>query len=212
MAANLDVGTQVPASITPQGQGLGNKWCYNNLAANCATYGGLYQWATVVQIPDTFNNNLYGTQLWMTCDPCGSNGRQGICPPGFHIPTDLEWSRYEWCIDTTISPTGNYSLSNFQTIVWWRGSSSSAGSGAKMKATSPAWDGTNASGFSALPGGYSANVNTLFYGQGFTIRFWTATESGSAGTWFRELYTGAAQSFRGSTFKVFGFSVRCLQN
>jgi uncharacterized protein (TIGR02145 family) len=214
MAANLNVGTQVPHTTT---QGLGDKWCYNNNPANCATYGGLYQWTTVVQIPNTFLNTLYGTQPWMTCDPCGSNGRQGICPPGFHVPTDLEWSRYEWCIETTINPTGNTSLTDFQNMTHWRGTNSPAGPGAKMKVTSsniPSWDGTNASGFSALPAGtFHAGG---FYTLGLHAYFWTATENTGpidhTHAWMRYLYGGISRSNRALNYKEYGFSVRCLQN
>jgi uncharacterized protein (TIGR02145 family) len=217
MAANLNVGTQIPASTT---QGLGDKWCYNNLAANCATYGGLYQWTTVVQIPNTFLTNLYGTQPWMTCDPCGSSGVQGICPPGYHVPTDLEWSRYEYCIENNISPTGTTPLTTFQTTIGWRGSTTTGvGPGDKMKTTPcgalPSWQcpdgGTNTSGFSALPAGYAAASGSFNFLGGYTY-FWSATEFSGLNTWIRELQQGNAGSYRSNYFKTHGFSVRCLQN
>jgi uncharacterized protein (TIGR02145 family) len=207
MAANINVGTQISASTT---QGLGDKWCYNDLPSNCATYGGLYQWTTVVQIPNTFLSTLHGTQPWMTCDPCGSSGVQGICPPGYHVPTDLEWSRYEWCVENTISPTGTTPLTTFQTNNGWRGSNTTAGPGAKMKATSPAWNGTNTSGFSALPAGY-ANVGSFFH-LGSNASFWSATEYDISDAWGRYLFTGNAQSARLNGVKTLGLSVRCLQN
>jgi uncharacterized protein (TIGR02145 family) len=210
MAANLDVGTQITAFFT---QGLGDKWCYNNLAANCATYGGLYQWTTVVQIPNTFLTNLYGTQPWMTCDPCGSSGRQGICPAGYHVPTDLEWSRYEWCVENNISPTGSTSLNTFQNALGFRGSNiAGVGAGDKMKVTSsntPSWDGTNTSGFSALPAG--GGISGSFQFLGTRAFFWTATENGGS-SYFRNLDSGNPRSSRDYTFKTFGFSVRCLQD
>jgi uncharacterized protein (TIGR02145 family) len=208
---NLNVGTQIPASTT---QGLGDKWCYNNNAANCATYGGLYQWTTVLQISSTFLNTLYGIQPWMTCDPCGSGGRQGICPAGYHIPTDLEWSRYEWCVENNISPTGTIPLTIFQNNIGWRGSNTpGVGPGSKMKVTSsntPSWDGTNTSGFSALPAGYA--ISGSFYLLGTNAFFWSATESSSTAAWFRYLNTGLALSSRQLNPKASGFSVRCLQD
>jgi uncharacterized protein (TIGR02145 family) len=208
---NLNVGTQIPANTT---QGLGDKWCYNDLASNCAIYGGLYQWTTVVQISNIFLTTLYGTQPWMTCDPCGSSGRQGICPAGYHVPTDLEWSRYEYCVENNISPTGTTPLATFQNTTWWRGSTTPGiGPGDKMKVTSsntPSWDGTNTSGFSALPAGYA--VGGLFDYLGTNAYFWSATENNSSGAWRRFLAAGSSQSYRNSSNKSGGFSVRCLQN
>lgn len=210
MAANLNVGTQVTQATT---QSPGQKWCYNDVAANCATYGGLYQWASALNVASSNNSTSY-TGSWATCDPCGSGGIQGICPAGYHIPTDLEWSRYEWCVETTISPTGSTPLSTFQTATGWRGSTTAGvGPGDKMKATSsntPAWDGTNTSGFTALPAGFS-NGGTSYLLGAYAI-FWSATESSATNAWYRLLASGNVQSNRISNYKVYGISVRCLQN
>ncbi|MCX7954786.1 MAG: hypothetical protein N3A01_06310 [Bacteroidales bacterium] len=137
-----------------------------------------------------------------------------MCPSGFHIPTDLEFSRYEWCIETTISPTGSTPLSTFQTTTYWRGDNSVAGPGHKMKVTSshsPSWDGSNVSGFTALPSGYRENLG-VFYGLGGHAVFWTATEYSPTYAWYRGLLTANYQSNRTINFKTFGHSVRCLQN
>jgi len=68
----------------------------------------------------------------LNCSPCGG-GVQGICLVGYHIPTDLEWSRHEHCIESMISPTGTTTLATFQTGTNTRGTNSSAGPGAKMR-------------------------------------------------------------------------------
>jgi len=65
MIANIDVGTMVSGSNEQSNDGQIEKYCYNNNSANCATYGGLYQWAEVVQLPYNYNSILYGTQTWM---------------------------------------------------------------------------------------------------------------------------------------------------
>ena len=139
MTTNMNTGTQVTQATT---QAAGQKWCYNDVAANCVTYGGLYQWASAMNLPSTANGALQGG-AWQTCDPCGAGGIQGICPAGYHIPTDLEWSRYEYCIESTIVPTGATTLATFQTTKWGRGSMLATagvyqGPGAKMKATAGA--------------------------------------------------------------------------
>jgi uncharacterized protein (TIGR02145 family) len=154
MLSNMDVGAMINGSNNQSNDSQVEKYCYNDLPANCTTYRGLYWWTEAVQVSASFTNATVGGS-WQSCDPCGSGGRQGICPAGYHIPTDLEWSRYEWCVENNIAPAGGTSLSTFQTTVGGRGSTSStAGVGAKLKASasnSPAWDGTNGSGFTALP-------------------------------------------------------------
>ncbi len=69
---NLNVGTMIDGGTNQTDNGQIEKYCYDNDAANCATYGGLYQWDEMMQ---------YSTQP----------GTQGICPTGWHIPTHVEW-------------------------------------------------------------------------------------------------------------------------
>lgn len=52
------------------------KFCYNDLPANCKTHGGLYQWDEMMAYGDT-------------------PGAKGICPDGWHIPTVQEWALLE---------------------------------------------------------------------------------------------------------------------
>ena len=215
MTANMNVGTMINDPAEQNDDSQVEKYCYNNTPANCTTYGGLYQWAEAVQLPYVNNSTAVGTQPWMTCDPCGSGGRQGICPSGYHIPTDKEWSRYEWCVENNISPTGTTPLSTFQSNTGWRGTNNSTiGPGAKLKASasnSPSWDGTNASGFTALPAGWRNNGGG-FSGLGSSGPIWSATESSATNAWPRGLDTGNWRSRRNGHTKPYGFSVRCLQN
>ncbi|MBI2281129.1 MAG: hypothetical protein HYU68_10635 [Bacteroidetes bacterium] len=202
-AANLNVGTQISQATTQTNNATVEKWCYNDVAANCVTYGGLYQWDEAMNYAASTN-----------CDPCGAGGVQGQCPAGYHMPTDLEWSRYEYCIENTIAPTGATPLSTFQTTVGWRGlNTAGVGPGDKMKATSsntPAWNGTNTSGFNALPAGYSGGGAS--YGMGTTTYLWSATEESGTRAWYRVLNTGSVQSNRNNPGKTGGLSVRCLQD
>jgi uncharacterized protein (TIGR02145 family) len=214
MTANMDVGTMINDPAEQNNDGQVEKYCYNNTASNCTSYGGLYQWAEAVGEPYSSNSTLVGGS-WQSCDPCGSGGRQGICPSGYHIPTDLEWSRYEWCVENNISPTGTTTLSDFQGNTGWRGANNSTiGPGAKLKASAsntPSWDGTNASGFTALPGGYRFHSSGFAY-LGSYGYFWSASESSASLAWCRYLGTGNWQSNRNNYGKTYGFSVRCLQN
>jgi uncharacterized protein (TIGR02145 family) len=72
MAENLDFGTMVPGSITQRDNCIPEKYCYSDLLAECGpqTY---YQWDEMMAYYD-------------------SSGSQGICPPGWHVPTEVEWT------------------------------------------------------------------------------------------------------------------------
>jgi len=74
---NLNVGTKILSDGNHIGSqqkdnGTIEKYCYNNDEVNCDTYGGLYEWAEAMQYVTT-------------------EGTQGICPCGWHIPTKGEW-------------------------------------------------------------------------------------------------------------------------
>jgi uncharacterized protein (TIGR02145 family) len=73
MAANLNRGTQITSSQVQFDNCVDEKYCFGNDAAKCSKYGGLYQWDEMMRYDDT---------------PAG----QGLCPPGWHIPTDNEWT------------------------------------------------------------------------------------------------------------------------
>lgn len=70
---NLNVGNMVPIYTTSTNNATIEKYCYDNQAANCTAYGGLYQWDEAMQYVTT-------------------SGAQGLCPAGSHIPTAAEWS------------------------------------------------------------------------------------------------------------------------
>lgn len=71
-AKNLNIGTMILGSANPSDNGIIEKYCYNNLPANCITYGGLYQWEETMQY-------LHVEQA------------QGICPNGWHVPSWVEF-------------------------------------------------------------------------------------------------------------------------
>jgi uncharacterized protein (TIGR02145 family) len=71
---NLDVGTMIPGSQNARNNGTIEKSCYNDDPANCAIYGGLYQWNEAMAYTGT-----------------DSRGTKGICPDGFHVPEQWEF-------------------------------------------------------------------------------------------------------------------------
>lgn len=114
------------------------------------------------------------------------NDPRGLAPEGFHIPTPTEWN----------------------TLGTFLGGNSVAGS--KLKSNT-LWNGTNESGFSALPGGYrDANGGYFFIGN-YNF-FWTSLEFDGINAVYSELSSGTSALSFNNTAKNTGFSVRCIKD
>ncbi len=86
MKENLRVGMKIPDSYDQINELFDNiieKYCYNNLDANCTLYGGLYQWAEAVNYTNGATNSS-------SLSASFSGNIQGICPVGWHLPTYTE--------------------------------------------------------------------------------------------------------------------------
>ena len=113
---------------------------------------------------------------------------RGLCPAGWHVPTDEEWT----------------------ILVTEVGGSSTAGN--EMKATPPAWDGSNSSGFNALPGG-SRDFTGSFGDDLGTMGWWWSSTLDANGWWkMRNIIGGIDLVFQMDSFPNDGRSVRCLQD
>src|ERR1035437_4695141 len=82
---NLDVGTRINGSLEQTNNSTIEKYCYNDDPANCTTNGGLYQWAEAVQY-------MNGATNTSSPSPAFTGNIQGICPTGWHLPTNAEYS------------------------------------------------------------------------------------------------------------------------
>ena len=184
MAENLNIGTMINGSGNQSDNGEIEKYCYSKSTGNCDTYGGLYQWDEMMQYTTT-------------------QGVQGICMEGWHLPTDAEWCILEQEVDPTItcSSTG------------WRG----VDGGGKLKESgtthwnSPNTGATNSSGFTALPGGIR-DADGSFGGLGYVGYWWSSSEGGASSVWYRYLGFGYAQVGRDGYDVSGGFAVRCLKS
>ncbi len=128
------------------------------------------------------------------------NNSRNIAPQGWHIPTDEEWKQLEMYLGMSQSDADNTE---------WRGTDE----GSKLKSSSE-WNnngnGTNESGFTALPGGYR-NYAGEFYVVGDYGYWWSSTEFGSS-AWSRILYYSNSAVRRANNDKRSGFSVRCIMD
>ncbi len=187
MKENLNVGNMIPLGQNMEDNGAFEKYCYDDDPDNCDDFGGFYQWDEVMQ---------YTTE----------EGGQGICPPGWHVPTDEEWKVLEGVMDSQFG-IGDPEWD----LVLNRGYDA----GYNMKATT-SWTGTgNGSdllGFAALAGGHIDYTN-VFSGFGEYCDWWTSTEKSNSNAYRRGLYTLYDLSFRAFLGpKTQGFNVRCVKD
>ena len=202
MAENLNIGTRIDGANQQDNDSVIQKYCYDNLDARCDTDGGLYQWAQALDLPYTCNS----TSTCTINDP-----HQGICPDGWHIPSDQDW------YDLT-----DYLSANSQ---YWCGGNSTqiAKSLATTDDVEPNWTNSatachvgndrstnNLTGFSVLPAG-GRRAGGSFYDRSSLSGLWSASQGTATSAWRRRLTYGNATVYRGSGDKAYGFSVRCLR-
>jgi len=123
------------------------------------------------------------------------------CPSGWHLPSDDEWKQLEMSLGMSQSEANK---------TGYRGTNE----GKKMKSTI-GWagngNGTNSSGFNALPGGYR-NSSGSFYGLGSNGYWWSSSEYSGSRAWYRRLYYDGDLVFWFNNYKSDGFSIRCLKD
>jgi uncharacterized protein (TIGR02145 family) len=75
----------------------------------------------------------------------------------------------------------------------------------------PAWDGTDATGFSGYASGWRNDLNGIPLNYGAQGMWWTSTASAGE-LWYRQMYTGFDGVQRGLYPKRAGYSVRCVKD
>ena len=146
---------------------------YNNVAANKATYGLLYNWYAVADA-------------------------RGLCPTGWHVPTDAEWTQLTDHLGGTSVAGGQMKTTG----------TLGAGTGLWQAPNTAA---TNSSGFSGLPGG-ARSIGGFFTNQGSYGDWWSSSEDSASFAWPRRLLYVSGVANRFNNFKRNGFSVRCLRD
>ncbi|MFO7670823.1 MAG: FISUMP domain-containing protein [Bacteroidales bacterium] len=166
-------------------------YCWNdNNASTGDTYGALYTWAAAL-------NGAIGNDI-------NPSTVQGVCPTGWHLPSDSEWKQMEMQLGMTQIEADN---------TGWRGSSE----GGKLKEVgithwnNPNSGADNTSGFTALPGGNRYDYGT-FFNVGSSAFFWTITDKNLSEAKARSLSYNIGKIYRSDYNKTNGFSVRCVKD
>lgn len=157
-----------------------SSWCYENSADSCSKYGRLYTWTAAMGVGMSYNSAILGDSV----------NHQGVCPAGWHVPTNGEWATLETAVG------GSYSA------------------GTKLKSTSGWYDsgnGTDSYGFSALPAGGRYNDGDFYLARGLAL-FSSATEYGASYAYYRRFGYNFASMYAYIGNKTYAFSVRCIQD
>jgi uncharacterized protein (TIGR02145 family) len=146
---------------------------------------------------DPANKNIYGAMYnWFTVK------KGNLCPTDWHIPTDEEFKTLELYLGIPQADLGTWG---------WRGTDQ----GAQMKNKS-GWatgqNGTNLSGFSALPGGYRYAVDGSFNDVGTLSYWWSATAVDSTTAWYRRLDGNQSGVYKAGVLYQGGKYIRCVKN
>ena len=187
MAENLNIGTRIDGVATQSDNDIIEKHCYDDDINNCNTYGGIYLWDEMMQYVTT-------------------SGTQGICPTGWHLPTDEEWKTLEMQLGMTQTQADG---SGF------RGTDQ----GSQLAGNESLWTDGNldqsgvfeSSGFGVLPGGIRL-ANGSFDSQSISAFFWSSTTVVSGYPWGRFLRNNNILINRLAESKSFSYSVRCMKD
>jgi uncharacterized protein (TIGR02145 family) len=164
---------------------------YDNNASNGDDYGVLYTWAAAMNGAVSSDAN--------------PSHIQGVCPTGWHLPSDSEWKFFETEVLGLSEAAANDD--------GWRGTDA----GGLLKETGITyWDTPNT----------GATHDYGFHGRGAGMRtssgvfseikqgawFWTATENDSQKAWTRSLSYDRSSIGRTFLYKNDGFLVRCIKD
>ncbi len=144
----------------------------------------LYSWFN----NDINNKNIYGALYNGYAVISGK-----LCPTGWHVPTDYEWT----------------------TLITYLGGANIAGGKLKETGTShwygPNSGATNVTGFTALPGGFSADNMTFFGFMESSGDYWTSSESDPY-IYTKDMFYHNNEVNTGRAEKGYGLSVRCIKD
>ena len=215
---NINIGSMIDQTADQADADAGSieKYCFNNHEINpdpgnyndcndggacggCSTDGGLYQWHTIMALPQTCDWTYAGC-----ASQVNTPYHQGICPDGWHIPTTDEWHTL---VAQFSSPPGDTNCSD----PYFVGGCSPAGTVLTE---------TSSSHFAALASGIRRNrqydPTHIFYYYGNSSIFWTAKPTywpaNPDGNFSIDIVISGANVVASGDYKDSGFSARCIKD
>jgi uncharacterized protein (TIGR02145 family) len=199
----------------------------------CDVYGALYTWETAMMVDGKYSDDTKTSTGW--AEPSASylvtglapndarakynvargTTNRGICPAGWHIPTEYEWAYMLVSLkgNTVFMTSGDYNV--------WQGDTEGAmlKSQAIFAVTDPgdgSWlkdnVGSNATGFGALPAGSRDSNGAQFSYRGLAVSYWSSSVNSASNAWYRTLSYNVAQVGRYTYSRSYGLSVRCVRD
>ncbi len=150
-----------------------------------------------------YNNDISNKPIYGALYNWFAVNTGNLCPTGWHVPADSEYSTLE--LQLGMDP----GVINDSWV--FRGTDQ----GTQLKSTT-GWlsgqNGTNTSGFTALPGGYRYAIDGTFNNYSDLAYIWSSTELDAAQAWYRRLDGNQPGVFKGAVDKRGGKYVRCVKN
>jgi uncharacterized protein (TIGR02145 family) len=211
--------------------------------AACKVYGALYTWETAMMVDGKYADEAKTSSAWNESWVSGNyyapgtapanaanadknnarggtsakGGGRGICPMGWHVPTELEWAtmldavdgagtgtafRYQQTEDTC----GTDAALKLRNSSW---SDTDIGDGAW---TNLAYVGTDTYGFSAIPAGWRDAQRLYFMQRWLGFSAWSSTVCDPSTSWTRRIWCLNIYMWRNHWVRAHGQSVRCVRN
>lgn len=185
-------GTYISLGSTTSSTAVAYRYYPNNSSGNVSTYGYLYNWKAVMRYSSSSSTN--------------PSGVQGICPTGWHVPSDAEWAQ----LTTYVGSQSAYQCGSNSTNI------------AKAIASTTGWNtssitcavgynpsSNNATEFGAAPAGYYYGSYNYF---GEKTNFWCATQYTIDNAYNYGIGYAVTGVTKYQCGKGFAHSVRCLRN
>jgi uncharacterized protein (TIGR02145 family) len=219
----------------------GHFWCpggfgqetSSSTQASCATWGALYSWETAMLVDGKWNDDDHAFRFWMepacSTDKSAGNtnnggrgaGGHGICPEGWHVPTDAEWGEVFNALES------GYAAHN--TSYSYNGKT--AGHRAKAQSSCPlhhgnlcvndqtaAWFDLAAAAaqpdvtLQLLPAGSRRFDGLAFEERGVKASLWSSSAYSDKTAWYRSVRNDSGYVYRYVVSRSVGASVRCMKD